>query len=211
MKNVLLLGDSIRRGYDKSVQKTLENVANVYYPEDNCRFAAYFFRYFGNYLTDFGIDGANVDVIHWNTGLWDCLHLYGGEALTPYEVYAYYIERICVAMKKLCPNAKVIFATSTSVISEKMDPNFKRYNHETEQYNAIATEIVKKHGFEVNDLYALSVTLPEEAHSDPTHYYTTMGTEVFTNQVLKYLAAALELDEVPVYREELYTDKPVGV
>ena len=32
MKNVLLIGDSIRIGYDKSVKKTLEGLANVYFP-----------------------------------------------------------------------------------------------------------------------------------------------------------------------------------
>ena len=41
MKNVLLIGDSIRKGYDKAVKKTLEGKANVYFPEDNCRFASY--------------------------------------------------------------------------------------------------------------------------------------------------------------------------
>ena len=33
MKNVLLIGDSIRRGYDKAAKKTLEGKANVYFPE----------------------------------------------------------------------------------------------------------------------------------------------------------------------------------
>ena len=35
MKNVLLIGDSIRMGYDKAVKNTLKNVANVYFPEEN--------------------------------------------------------------------------------------------------------------------------------------------------------------------------------
>ena len=39
MKNLLLIGDSIRMGYDKSVKKTLEGRANVIFPAENCRFA----------------------------------------------------------------------------------------------------------------------------------------------------------------------------
>ena len=105
----------------------------------------------------------------------------------------------------------VIFATSTRGQSEKMDPNFKRYNEDTEAYNAAAVEIVKKYGFQVTALYAVSATLPDAAPSDAVHYYTPMGTEVFTNQVLAYQAPALELPEIPVYREDLYTDKPVGI
>ncbi len=208
MKNLLLIGDSIRRGYDSAVKKTLEGKANVYFPEENCRFAAYTLRNFHEYLEQFG---AEIDVIHWNAGLWDCLHLFEEDVLTPIEIYAYYIDRICIRMKKLCPDAKIIFATSTSVLSEKMGKDFKRYNEEIEAYNNTAVEIVKKYGFEVNDLYAVSVTLPEEAHSDPVHYYTPMGTQAYANKVLSVVAPYLELDEVPEYKEELYKDKPVGI
>ena len=49
MKNLLLLGDSIRMGYDKAVEKTLEGKANVYFPAENCRFASYVLRYLHEY------------------------------------------------------------------------------------------------------------------------------------------------------------------
>ena len=35
MKKILLVGDSIRMGYDKTIQKTFEDVAEVYYSSDN--------------------------------------------------------------------------------------------------------------------------------------------------------------------------------
>jgi len=130
---------------------------------------------------------------------------------TPIDVYAYYIDRICIRIKKLCPNARVIFATSTKVLSEKMGKNFKRYNEEIEKYNEAATKVVKKHGFKVNDLYAVSATLPEEAHSDAVHYYTPAGTEAFTNQVLSFVLPELGIDEKLEYREEMYTAKPIGI
>lgn len=40
MKKILILGDSIRQGYDKYVKMSFQDVAEVYYPGDNCRFAA---------------------------------------------------------------------------------------------------------------------------------------------------------------------------
>ena len=92
-----------------------------------------------------------------------------------------------------------------------MDKDFKRYNEEIEKYNETAVSVVKKYGFEVNDLYKASVSLPEEAHSDPVHYYTSMGTEKFTRQVLSYVVPALEIDEEIEYREEIYTAKPIGI
>ena len=209
MKNILLIGDSIRAGYDKSVKKSLDGIANVYYPSENCRFAAYVLRYLHEYKNL--LPDGDFDVIHWNAGLWDCLRLFEEEPHTPKEIYAYYIERICVRIEKLYPNAKVIFSTSTKVLSEKMGKDFKRYNEEIEEFNRIAAEIAEKHGFEVNDLYSLSCSLPDTAHSDAVHYYTPEGTEKFTNQVLKTLAKALDLSEVPTYKEELHTDKPVGI
>lgn len=209
MKNVLLLGDSIRVGYDKAVKKILEGIAEVYFPAENCRFAAYTLRCLTEYKAL--LNGERADVVHWNAGLWDCLRQYGEEPNTPIEIYGYYIDRVCVRIKKLFPDAKVIFATSTSVLSEKMDPSFKRYNEEIEAYNTVAAEIAKKHGFEINDLYAASRSLPDEAHSDPVHYYTPMGTETFANQVLRYLADALGIDETPEYKEVLHTDKPFGM
>lgn len=208
MKKLLLIGDSIRMGYDKAVKKTLEGKAEVFFPGENCRFAAYVLRYFHEWLK---LAGDDVDVIHWNAGLWDNLRLFGEDPHTPLEVYVYYIERICIRIQKLCPNAKVIFATSTRVQSEKMNPDFKRYNEDIEVYNAAALEVVKKFGFEVNDLYAVSAALPEEAHSDAVHYYTPMGTEAFANAVLHHVAPALGLAEVPEYKEELYTDAPIGI
>ena len=209
MKNLLLIGDSIRMVYDKSVRKTLEGKANVIFPEENCRFASYLLRNFHEYLKD--VKGEDIDVVHWNAGLWDCLRLFEEEPHTPIEVYAYYIDRLCIRIKKLCPNAKVIFATSTKVLSEKMDKNFKRYNEEIQKYNDAAVEVVKKHGFSVNDLYAVSDKLPEEAHSDAVHYYTPVGTEAFTNAVLSFVVPALGIDDNNEYREEMYKDKPIGI
>lgn len=209
MKNLLLIGDSIRMGYDKSVKKTLEGKANVFFPEDNCRFASYVLRYLHEYIDE--VKSGDINVIHWNAGLWDCLRLFEEEPHTPIEVYEYYIERICIRIKKLCPNAKVIFATSTRVVSEKMEIPFKRYNEEIEKYNEVAVNVVRKYGFEVNDLYEISANLTEEAHSDPVHYYTSIGTAAFTNKVLSYVTPALGIDEPLEYNEEVYTDKPIGI
>ena len=215
MKNIFLIGDSIRfgaegsDGYGIHVAQKLAGKANVYAPEENCRFASYVLRYLHEYKKILRDD--QVDVLHWNAGLWDCLRLFGEEPQTPLGVYTYYIERICKRIQKLFPGTKVIFATSTSVRSELMKPDFKRYNEEIEVYNAAAVKIVSKYGFQVNDLYTVSLTLPEEAHSDPVHYYTSIGTKIFTEQVLSHLLPALDIEEKPEYKEVLYTDKPIGI
>ena len=41
MKKILLLGDSIRMGYDDFVREKLDRTAEVYFPDDNGRFVQY--------------------------------------------------------------------------------------------------------------------------------------------------------------------------
>lgn len=209
MKNVLLIGDSIRIGYGRAVKSTLEGKAEVYYPDDNCRFASYVLRYIEEYK--WIVPEGKVDVLHWNTGLWDCLRLYEEDPHTPLDFYAYYIERICKRIKNHYPDTTVIFATSTSVQSERMLKDFKRYNEEIEAYNETAVAIVKKYGFAVNDLYALSAFLPDEAHSDPVHYNTPIATRAFTDQIVASIAPALGITEAVPYKEALFVGKPSGI
>jgi hypothetical protein len=76
----------------------------------------------------------------------------------------------------------VIFATSTKVLSEKLSkdfPNFNRYNEDIEKYNNAAVKIAEKYGFKINDLYALSATLPEEAYSDAVYVADHWGDSFF--------------------------------
>lgn len=44
MKKILLIGDSIRLGYDKYIKMAFEDVAEVYYPAENSRFVMYVYR-----------------------------------------------------------------------------------------------------------------------------------------------------------------------
>ena len=92
-----------------------------------------------------------------------------------------------------------------------MGKDFKRYNEEIAEYNKAAVEVVKKYGFEVNDLFTLSESLDEDAHSDPVHYYTSVGTEAFTKRVLSFVVPALEIEDEIEYKEELYVRDPVGI
>ena len=46
MKKIALLGDSIRLGYEKYVKDSLEGVAEVYSPKDNCKYTFNLIHYF---------------------------------------------------------------------------------------------------------------------------------------------------------------------
>ena len=175
MKNVFLIGDSIRfgaepdsPGYGIYVKENLKGIANVYQPSENCRFAQYTQRYIWEWTNEF--DGEKIDVVHWNNGLWDVLRLKGEDLFTPLEMYVQTLERIYRMIKIFMPNAKIIFATSTSVIEEMANPDFTRYNKDIEEYNEAAVKLMEKLGVEVNDLYAVTEKFDNSLHSDWVHY-----------------------------------------
>ena len=45
MKKIVLIGDSIRMGYDKYIKDSLAGKAEVFYPTENCKFAEYILRF----------------------------------------------------------------------------------------------------------------------------------------------------------------------
>lgn len=191
MKKILLIGDSIRLGYDVFVKDAFEHSAKVYYPDENCRFAKFVFRHLHDWKRELGL-GDDMDLIHWNAGLWDNLRLLDGELFTDIDQYKADVERICKTIELLFPKAKMIFATSTPV-QEELFGDCKRYNHEIRQYNEAAIEIVKKHGGEINDLYSHMDAAPVEYHSDLTHYYSRSGTAHITSKVVEYISKSLSI------------------
>jgi len=189
MKNILLIGDSIRYGappsspgYGKYVKEMYGETASVYAPDDNCRFAQYTLRYLFDWRNQF--KDVKFDVIHWNNGLWDVLRLNGDEPLTHIDIYTYTLERIYNMMKKLFPEAKIIFANSTSVIEAWANPDFMRYNSDIEKYNAAATKLMENLGVSVNDLYSLTSSFADNLHSDWVHFGDD-GSKIIAEAVVK--------------------------
>ena len=105
---------------------------------------------------------------------------------TPLDWYLETLERIYNMMRKRFPNAKIIFATSTSVEESMGDPTFFRYNKEIEEYNKAATELMKKLGVAVNDLYEVSKEFTVDMRVDWVHY-NHKGSEILANKVVEKL------------------------
>ena len=134
------------------------------------------------------------------------LILLDGKHFTPIDIYALYVERTCQTIKILFPMAKIIFATSTPVREEMFTGACKRYNQDTEKYNQVAVEIVKRYGGEINDLYSLAKASPVEWHSDLTHYYTKEGTRMLTEQVVWHIEQSLGIQGKTLDYDALFAD-----
>lgn len=188
MKNIFLIGDSIRfgaegsDGYGIHVAQKLAGKANVYAPEENCRFAQYTLRYLHEWASK--VDKDSIDIVHWNNGLWDTLRLFDDEPLTDIETYGVMLKRVYQRIRLLFPKAKVIFALSTAVIEQWAKPDFFRCNSEIREYNRKATEVMEELGVEVNDLYTVSAGFDPSFHSDWVHFGTE-GCKVLADAVIK--------------------------
>ena len=190
---IVLIGDSIREGYDKYVKMALEGIADVYYPEENCRFTTHILRHIYEWKKKMGC-GTDVDLVHWNAGLWDCLTVIDGEYLISLDHYRENVARICKVIKILFPNAKIVFATSTPCIEEEnINHRFIRKKETVECYNQVACEIIRQYDGEIDDLYTLLKDIHVDLHSDQTHYYTKEGTKVIAGQVIKCIEELLNI------------------
>lgn len=207
MKKILIIGDSISAWYKKLVGIAFEGKAEVYFPNENCRFASYVLRRLPDWKNETGC-GDDVDAVHWNAGLWDDLILADGKHHVPLERYREDIERVCETVRILFPKAKMIFATSTPVLEDEYAsrfPYYRRYNKDTEAYNAAAVEIVTRYGGSINDLYTLMKDVPASYHSDMTHFYTKSATEKITDQVIHCLESHCDIQGKPLDYDRLFT------
>lgn len=196
MKKVLLLGDSIRMGYDDYVKEILDGKCEVYYdPEDNGRFSAYtlwqmnqFFRHHGQF-----------DVVHWNNGYWDMnIEAPMVEAMHPLDEYVHFLKRILAEIRR--NGARPIFATTTPILSPGAAADITgtgtdsiNYNDEwVRQYNDAAVALMKEENVTVNDLYALCKENPYCYKCEDLLHLTEEGYRKCAQQTAAVILKVLE-------------------
>ncbi|MBQ7760425.1 MAG: SGNH/GDSL hydrolase family protein [Clostridia bacterium] len=213
MKKIVLIGDSIRMGYDKYIKDALRGSAEVFYPSENCRFAEYVLRYAHEWKAS-GEWGDDVDLVHWNAGLWDALELFGDAPLTSISYYGEAIARIDKRLRMLFPKAKFVFATSTNVNEKMSDPDFTRHNATIEKYNAEALRVLSGTDTIINDLYSLTASVSDSYRSDWVHFYTPEGTDLIGGKVLSVICELLDITfeqiNIENFKPEKYSKRNIG-
>ena len=183
--NVFLIGDSIRQGYCATVKEKLSNKAKVFYISDNCRNTQYLITNLNTWSNMFD-NPELVNIVQFNCGHWDIAHWSDSElSLTSEAEYSKNIKIIIKLIKKLFVNAKIVFATTTT-----MNPNGSiginpRTNSEIITYNRIAKTVADEYGVIINDLYSLTEKWGSESYTDFCH---------FTGEAFKKLGDAVALN-----------------
>ncbi|HUU42607.1 MAG TPA: GDSL-type esterase/lipase family protein [Planctomycetota bacterium] len=152
MLKVILIGDSIRMGYQPLVAELLAGRAEVWGPEENGGDSRNVLAFLGAWAL-----GRAVDVIHFNCGLHDCRLFEETGFQVPVEEYARNLGKI-VEMLKSETSAELIWATITPVHDArqaKSRSDFRRTQVDVERYNRAALEVVNRAGLRVNDLHGV--------------------------------------------------------
>ncbi|MBR4949398.1 MAG: hypothetical protein IKZ25_01350 [Clostridia bacterium] len=189
MKKILLIGDSIRIGYGQYVEFAFDGVAKVYYPGENCRISSYVIKYLNVWKKQLNLD--DVDLVHFNAGIWDAIVMNDGKSVTSIEEYRENIGRICELIKILFPSAKIVFATTTPAKESDEHPFTKELNRQIEKYNPVAIEVAKSYGAEIDDLYSVVKAVPPEYYSDQVHLYSRPATDLISNKVISCIEESL--------------------
>jgi lysophospholipase L1-like esterase len=136
LPRVLLIGDSVSRGYTQPTRKALAGKANVHRAPANCGPTAS-----GLKNLDVWLGEGKWDVIHFNFGIHD--------RATAAADYVKRLEAIVVRLEQT--GAKLIW-TSTTPIPD--NPAQKQTAASIVEKNALAAEVMKKHGIPTDDLFA---------------------------------------------------------
>ncbi|TWU44197.1 Alpha-L-fucosidase [Novipirellula aureliae] len=166
LPNVLIYGDSISIMYTQRVREKLKDKANVYRlycnGGDSSSFIAKMTK-MHEAMRDEKLDQPwtfDWDVIQFNIGLHDLKYIsankldkQNGKQVTTLQEYQKNLDEIVGYLKKLAPEAKLIFATTTPV--PEGEPG--RFAGDAVKYNKVAEEVMSKYPeITINDLYSFT-------------------------------------------------------
>lgn len=194
MKKVLLLGDSIRMGYQDYVRELLNDRCTVYYDEnDNGRFAAYTLWQANQLFKKYG----KFDVVHWNNGYWDMnVEAPMTDAMHPVDEYIHFLKRIMGEIRR--NGAEIIFATTTPILEtgtaiDNTGTGIKiSYNNEwVLKYNEAAKNLMAEQKITVNDLYTLMLQDKNRYKCEDRLHLTEQGYRLCAEQAARLISEKL--------------------
>jgi lysophospholipase L1-like esterase len=157
LPRVLLVGDSVSRGYTQPTRKVLEGKANVHRAPANCGPTASGLKNLEVWLGE-----GKWDVIHFNFGIHD--------RGTPAADYVKRLEAIVARLEKT--GAKLIWASTTPIPD---NPAQKQTAQSIVEKNALAAEVMKKHGIPTDDLFAAMTPRLKEFQPPLDVHFTGAG------------------------------------
>ena len=174
LPRVLLIGDSISRGYTIPVRHALAGKVNVHRAPENCGPTARGLKQLDVWLGD-----GRWRVIHFNFGIHD--------RKTPSADYEQRLQAIVTRLKQT--GAKLVWASSTPL------PNAKGLDdRDIVERNAIAARVMRQHNIAIDDLYTYITPYLAEHQNPQDCHFKGPGYELLGKKVAEAILAALKTD-----------------
>ncbi len=190
--DVILLGDSIRMGYQPAVARALDGITRVWGPVSNC----YSSRHLRTVLDAWVLDTlTRPAVVHLNAGAHDVRRMQdtAREVQIPLGAYRTNMESIVSRLLAHEHVVRVVIATTTPVVESRhqaLRPSW-RYNQDIVDYNATLTAVADGHSLAVNDLWAVVNDCPFDPIADDGIHLTPQGYDYLGAHVAHFLIPLL--------------------
>ncbi len=186
---VVLIGDSIRLGYQETVRRELTGLAEVWAPEENGETSRNVLAHLPEWVLSQG-----PTMVHLNCGLHDVKRAPDTNALlVPLEEYRANVRQLLEQVRQGTP-ATVIWATTTPVNEawHQAQKSFARFNADIRAYNAAAVAIAQALGLPVDDLFTVVMDAGRDRYlsADGVHF-TDEGYELLGKVVADVIKKAL--------------------
>ena len=176
LPRVLLIGDSVSRGYTQAVRKELAGRANVHRAPANCGPTASGLKNLDVWL---GNPAKKWDAIHFNFGIHD-------RALAA-DVYEKNLGELVMRLK--ATGAKLVWASTTPIPPDTKDG--EAATKAIVEKNKIAAAVMKKHGVVIDDLHGwISPDLTKYQKPKDVHF-SGPGYERLAQRVARVIDVAL--------------------
>ena len=186
---VVLIGDSIRMGYQQLVAQKCHG-AEVWGPTQNCRHSLWALDHFQEWVV-----AQEPDLIHVNFGIHDASLQPDGDHQILLPQYRLCLRRFIDKVQELRKPKMIWAATTPLYASEPGKPMAQwpiKEGAEIATYNAAALEIAQSEGLPVNDLHNVIVRndFTKCLKEDGCHM-TEFGNDVLADAVVKAIGALM--------------------
>lgn len=171
LPRVLLIGDSVSRGYTLAVRAALAGKANVHRAPENCGPTANGLKKLDVWLGD-----SRWDVIHFNFGIHD--------RSTPLKDYTARLEAIILKLK--ATGARLVWASTTPI---PRDDAKKQTPESIVERNAAAAALARRHGVAIDDLYAFILPRLSDTQNPNDVHFNESGYRLLGGQVARSIMA----------------------
>ena len=188
MRHVILIGDSIRMGYQAGVRRLLEGECEVWAPVENGGTSANVLDHLDEWVLE-----RPADLVHLNCGLHDLKRERPKGALNvPLEAYRENIEAVFGRILERT-GRRLVWASTTPVNQEwhRANKPFDRREADVLAYNQAAAEIAGRMGVAVDDLYRAVMDAGRDRLLAPDGvHFTAEGSDVLARAVAAAMRSA---------------------